>query len=73
MPCPASKNTYRIEWSEEDQAHLARCLEFPSLITHGKTPEKALKEIELVVAESIKWIEESGKCHEHHDHKRLGC
>jgi predicted HicB family RNase H-like nuclease len=52
------KYTYRIEWSEEDQVHLARCLEFPSLITHGKTPEKALKEIELVVAESIKWIEE---------------
>jgi len=54
MPSPASKYTYRIEWSEEDQAHLARCLEFPSLITHGKTPEKALKEIEVVVAESIK-------------------
>lgn len=50
--------TYRIEWSEEDQAHLARCLEFPSLVTHGKTPEKALKEIEVVVTESIKWIEE---------------
>lgn len=58
MPHPASKYTYRIEWSEEDQVHLARCLEFPSLITHGKTPEKALKEIEVVVAESIKWIEE---------------
>ncbi len=53
-----NKYTYRIEWSEEDQAHLARCLEFPSLVTHGKTPEKALKEIELVVSESIKWIEE---------------
>jgi predicted XRE-type DNA-binding protein len=49
MPLPASKYTYRIEWSEGDQAHLARCLEFPSLITHGKTPEKTLKEIELVV------------------------
>jgi len=32
--------------------------EFPSLITHGNTPKKALKETELVVAESIKWIEE---------------
>jgi predicted RNase H-like HicB family nuclease len=32
--------------------------EFPSLITHGNTPKKALKEIELAVAESIKWIEE---------------
>jgi predicted RNase H-like HicB family nuclease len=52
------KYTYRIEWSEEDQAHIARCLEFPSLAAHGKTPEKALKEIENVVAESVEWIEE---------------
>lgn len=52
------KYTYRIEWSEEDQAHIARCLEFPSLAAHGKTPEKALKEIETVVTESVKWIEE---------------
>lgn len=52
------KYTYRIEWSEEDNAHIARCLEFPSLATHGPTPEKALKEIETVVAESVKWIEE---------------
>lgn len=58
MKHDVKKYTYRIEWSEEDQAHLARCLEFPSLVTHGKTPEKALKEIELVVAESVKWIEE---------------
>jgi len=52
------KYTYRIEWSEEDQAHIARCLEFPSLAAHGKTPEKALKEIETVVAASVSWIEE---------------
>lgn len=52
------KYTYRIEWSEDDQAHIARCLEFPSLAAHGKTPERALKEIEIVVTESVKWIEE---------------
>ena len=55
-----NKYTYRIEWSDEDQFHIARCLEFPSLSAHGKTPEKALKEIEFVVAESIRWIEEEG-------------
>lgn len=53
-----SKYTYRIEWSADDNAHIARCLEFPSLAAHGKTPEKALKEVEIVVAESVKWIEE---------------
>jgi len=60
MKYDKKKYTYRIEWSEEDQLHIARCLEFPSLATHGKTPEKALKEIEFVVAESIRWIEEEG-------------
>ncbi len=52
------KYTYRIEWSEADQAHIAHCLEFPSLAAHGVTPENALKEIEFVVAESIRWLEE---------------
>lgn len=48
------KYTYRIEWSEEDQIHVARCLEFPSLTAHGKTVEAALKEIKHVVTETIK-------------------
>jgi len=56
-----NKYTYRIEWSEEDQAHIARCLEFPSLAAHGSTPEKALKEIEFVVSESIRWMIEEGE------------
>lgn len=54
----ADKYTYRIEWSEEDNVHIARCLEFPSLTSHGETVEKALKEIENVVSETIKWLEE---------------
>lgn len=58
MKYDIKKYTYRLEWSEADNAHIARCLEFPSLAAHGKTPEKALKEIEIVVAESVKWIEE---------------
>ncbi len=52
------KYTYRIEWSEEDNTHIARCLEFPSLAAHGDTIEKALKEIGLVVKEAIKWMKE---------------
>ncbi|MDR1900833.1 MAG: type II toxin-antitoxin system HicB family antitoxin [Treponema sp.] len=52
------KYTYRVEWSQEDNVHIARCLEFPSLMAHGNTPEKALLEIEKVVAESINWMEE---------------
>jgi predicted HicB family RNase H-like nuclease len=52
------KYTYRVEWSEEDGVHIARCLEFPSLMAHGDTAGKALSEIETVVTESIKWMEE---------------
>jgi predicted RNase H-like HicB family nuclease len=55
------KYTYRIEWSEDDQCHVARCLEFPSLAAHGNTIEEALKEIEYVVAESVKWMQEEGE------------
>jgi predicted HicB family RNase H-like nuclease len=52
------KYTYRVEWSEEDNVHIARCLELPSLMAHGNTPKKALAEIEKVLEESLKWLEE---------------
>jgi predicted HicB family RNase H-like nuclease len=55
------KYTYRIEWSEEDHCHIARCLEFPSLAAHGDTNEGALREIEYVVAESVKWMKKDGE------------
>ena len=55
------KYTYRIEWLEDDQCHVARCLEFPSLSAHGDTTEDALREITYVVAESVKWMLEEGE------------
>jgi predicted HicB family RNase H-like nuclease len=60
MGYDAKKYTYRIEWSDEDDAHIARCLEFPLLTAHGRTTEEALKEIQFVVGESIKWLQEEG-------------
>lgn len=56
-----NKYTYRVEWSGEDQAHLSRCLEFPSLSAHGDTPESALAGMKAVVSESIKWMEEAAE------------
>ena len=56
--CSIEKYTYRIEWSEQDNTHIAKCLEFPSLMAHGKTTELALREIETVVDESINWLME---------------
>jgi predicted HicB family RNase H-like nuclease len=55
------KYTYRVEWSEEDCAHLARCLEFPSLIAHGDTSARALNAIQKVVTESLAWMSEEGE------------
>ena len=61
MKNKTDKYTYRIEWSEEDKTHVARCLEFPSLAAHGETIEGALKEIEIAVSASIKWMQEKGE------------
>ena len=55
------KYTFRIAWSEEDVCHIARCLEFPSLAAQGATIEDAFREIEHVVAQSIKWLLEDGE------------
>jgi len=55
------KYTYRVEWSEEDGTHIAKCLEFPSLMAHGKTSAEALNEMENVVTEAIIWMEEDGE------------
>jgi predicted RNase H-like HicB family nuclease len=55
------KYTYRVEWSEEDQAHIAHCLEFPSSAAHGATAKKALAEIETVVAATVEWLIEDGE------------
>ncbi len=53
------KYVFRVEWSEEDRLHIGRCIEFPSLSAHGKTPESALKEIRSVTEKSIKWMIEN--------------
>lgn len=40
---------YRVNWSTEDDAFLARVAEFPSLSAHGDSQEKALEELRSVV------------------------
>jgi predicted HicB family RNase H-like nuclease len=55
------KYTYRIEWSEEDQVYIARCLEFSGLAAHGSSYENALKELKTVVKETVYWLKEDKK------------
>ena len=49
----ADKYAYRILWSEEDQAHVGLCAEFPSLSWVAKSQRSALDGIRKVVKEVI--------------------
>ena len=53
-----NKYSYQIEYCSEDKVYIARCAELPSLAAHGKTQETALKQIKVVVLESLKWLME---------------
>jgi len=57
MKTDKDRYTYREEWSQEDDAYIARCLEFPSLATHGPSPEAALSELRELVANIITEME----------------
>lgn len=57
----SDRYTYRVEWSAEDDAYIARCLEFPSLGAHGASAQEALSAIETVVAESVRWMVDEGE------------
>lgn len=45
----ASKYAYRVEWSEEDGAYIAVCLELPTVKAHGSTMERALSNVRSAV------------------------
>ena len=56
-----NKFSYNIEFDVDDNIYIARCAELSSLLAHGKTQEEALKEIKVVVLETLKWMEEDGE------------
>jgi predicted RNase H-like HicB family nuclease len=53
--------TYRVEWSEEDNVHIAIALELPSIQAHGNSPEKALHEVEVALELALDWMIEKGE------------
>ena len=53
--------TYRVTWSPEDQEFIGLCAEFASLSWLAKTPEKALKGIQKIVADVVADLQASGE------------
>ncbi len=49
----SDKYTYRVLWSDEDEAFIGLCAEFPGLSWLAATSEKALKGIRTVVKEAV--------------------
>lgn len=52
---------FSIVWSDEDDAFVARVLEFPSLAAHGPTSEDALGEIRTLVEDVLDELIEGGE------------
>ena len=52
---------YREFWSEEDQAYIGLCTEFPSLSWLDKTPEDALHGIRGLVGETVAEMRDNGE------------
>ena len=61
MASKENRYTYRIEWSSEDKAFIARCAEFPGLGAHGNTQEEALTQARIAVAGMLEWLRDEGK------------
>lgn len=58
---PSERYSFRVEWSEEDDAFVATCPEFPSLSAFGETRAQALEEAETALKLFIEEYEESGE------------
>src|SRR5207237_1523524 len=46
--------SFTVAWSDEDNSFIGRVNEFPSLAAHGRTQEKALREIRELVGVILK-------------------
>jgi predicted HicB family RNase H-like nuclease len=59
MTLKNDRYTYRVTWSEEDREYVGLCAEFPSLSWLGASPERVLKGIRELVAETVSDMEAS--------------
>ncbi len=52
--------SYHVQWSEADDAYIAKSPEFPYLATDGQTPQEAIAELQEVIEASIEILQEKG-------------
>ena len=52
---------YQVTWSEEDNAYIGCCLEFPSVSWVGESKEGALAGIRAVTLEYIRYLNSNGE------------
>jgi predicted RNase H-like HicB family nuclease len=55
------KYSFKVFWSEADNAYIATCPEFTGLSAFGSTEEKALREAKIALQMFIEDIQESGE------------
>src|SRR2546427_10255405 len=55
-----SKYSFNIFWSQEDEAYIATCREFPLLSASGHTADKALAEMQVALNLAIETYREEG-------------
>lgn len=55
------KYSMLMSWSEEDQAYIVSVPELPGCMADGKTPEKAVKNTEIIIQEWIETAKENGE------------
>jgi predicted HicB family RNase H-like nuclease len=51
---PVNWYTYRVHWSEEDQAYVGTCVEFPSLSNIASSPTRAVSGMQRLVEDVVK-------------------
>lgn len=57
----APKYSFKVFWSDSDNAYIATCPEFVGLSAFGDTEEKALREAKIALQMFIEDIQESGE------------
>jgi len=57
----ASRYSFEVQWSKEDDAFIGRVAEWDLLAAHGETEQEALEEIRNVVAYAIEESEADGE------------